>query len=103
MIFKIEFAIKNNTNIFIIRYIRYLLMYHLMKLYYWMLILVEIYHFCFTNTNTNYLLSFNLLYLYNFSIFIKVFLIKFVSSILLSAVKVIAESSAYTVFYIIIF
>ena len=42
-------------------------------------------------------MSFNLLYLYHFSIFIKVFLIKFVSSILLSAVKVIAVSSTYTV------
>ena len=43
------------------------------------------------------ILSFNLLYLYHFSIFINVFLIKFISSILLSDVKVIAVSSVYTV------
>ena len=48
------------------------------------------------------IMSFNLLYLYHFSIFIKVFKIKCVSSILLSAVKVIAVSSSYTVYFVLL-
>ena len=55
-----------------------------------MFILSDIYHFCFNN------IEFNLLFLNHFSIFIKVFLITFFSSILLSPVKVITVSSAYT-------